>query len=168
MTVFNETSPLDPPPAVPTRYILCSQDRAISRDWAIRTAREQFDATIEEFDASHSPFWSRPADFVELLAGSDMLTTSASAAARGSEMSSPTSIVVKGRRTRVRIDGVDTPPADIVAARYRPQPGRLGTTALPTGRPPNDCSGHPWLRILSSSVRPYLAAGVCASRRRHS
>jgi hypothetical protein len=58
---------LAPPAAVPIRYVLCSQDRAISRDWAIRTAREQFDATIEEFDASHSPFWSRPADLAELL-----------------------------------------------------------------------------------------------------
>jgi len=67
MTIVTETAPLAPPEVVPTRYVLCSQDRAIGRDWAIRTAREQFDATIEEFDASHSPFWSRPADFVELL-----------------------------------------------------------------------------------------------------
>ena len=67
MTVFTETAPLDPPAAVPTRYVVCSQDRAVSRDWAIRTAREQFDATIEEFDSSHSPFWSRPADLAELL-----------------------------------------------------------------------------------------------------
>jgi hypothetical protein len=55
------------PAAVPTRYVLCSQDRAISRDWAVRTTREQFDATIEEFDASHPPFWSRPGDFADLL-----------------------------------------------------------------------------------------------------
>jgi pimeloyl-ACP methyl ester carboxylesterase len=67
MTIFTETAPLAPPAGVPTRYILCRQDRAISREWAIRTAREQFGASIEEFDASHSPFWSRPADFVELL-----------------------------------------------------------------------------------------------------
>lgn len=67
MTIFNETAPLVAPAAVPTRYLLCSQDRAISRDWALRTARAQFDATIEEFDASHSPFWSRPADFADLL-----------------------------------------------------------------------------------------------------
>ena len=55
---YNDCEPAD---------AVCSQDRAVSRDWAIRTAREQFDATIEEFDASHSPFWSRPADLAELL-----------------------------------------------------------------------------------------------------
>jgi pimeloyl-ACP methyl ester carboxylesterase len=67
MTVFSETAPPEPPARVPTRYVFCSQDRALSRDWAIRTAREQFDATIEEFDSSHSPFWSRPADLADLL-----------------------------------------------------------------------------------------------------
>jgi pimeloyl-ACP methyl ester carboxylesterase len=67
MTIFTETAPLTPPEVVPTRYVLCSQDRAIGRDWAIRTAREQFNATLEEFNASHSPFWSRPADLVDLL-----------------------------------------------------------------------------------------------------
>lgn len=67
MTIFTERAPLAPPAAVPTRYVVCSQDRAISRDWAIQTAREQFNATIEEFDASHSPFWSRPADLADLL-----------------------------------------------------------------------------------------------------
>lgn len=67
MTVFGDMPPLVSPTAVPTRYVLCSQDYAISRDWAIPTAQEQFDATIQEFDASHSPFWSRPADFAEVL-----------------------------------------------------------------------------------------------------
>ena len=67
MTIVTETAPLSPSEAVPTRYVLCSQDRAISRDWAIRTAYEQFDATIEEFDASQSPFWSRPVALADLL-----------------------------------------------------------------------------------------------------
>ncbi len=67
MTVFGDMPPSVSRDAVPTRYVLCSQDYAISRDWAIPTAQEQFDATIEEFDASHSPFWSRPADFAKLL-----------------------------------------------------------------------------------------------------
>jgi pimeloyl-ACP methyl ester carboxylesterase len=66
VTIFTETSP-PAPPAVPTRYVVCSQDRAVSRGWAIRTAREQFDAIIVVFDASHSPFWSRPADLAGLL-----------------------------------------------------------------------------------------------------
>jgi hypothetical protein len=67
LSVFSEPAPSLAPAAVPTRYVVCTQDRAVSRDWAIRTAREQFDATIEEFDASHSPFWSRPSDLVDLL-----------------------------------------------------------------------------------------------------
>jgi pimeloyl-ACP methyl ester carboxylesterase len=69
MTVFTEMPPLVSKVEVPTRYILCTQDHAVSRDWAIPTAREQFDATVEEFDAAHSPFWSRPVDFTKLLIG---------------------------------------------------------------------------------------------------
>ena len=65
ITTFTETAP--PVVKVPTRYIVCTQDRAINRDWAVPTARERFDATIEEIDASHSPFWSRPAELAELL-----------------------------------------------------------------------------------------------------
>jgi len=75
-TILTEAAPSDPPAAVPTRYVLCSRDQAVSREWAIRTARERFDATIEEFDASHSPFWSRPYDLVELLTGSRLDTSS--------------------------------------------------------------------------------------------
>jgi hypothetical protein len=66
MTIFTEQPPLARPAGL-VRYVLCSRDRVISREWAIRTAREQLDATLEEFDASHSPFWSRPAALVKLL-----------------------------------------------------------------------------------------------------
>ncbi|OBA90656.1 hypothetical protein A5662_22630 [Mycobacteriaceae bacterium 1482268.1] len=74
--VFTEAAPVEPPAAVPTRYVLCTRDQALSRDWAIRTARERFDAIVEEFDASHSPFWSRPADLAELLTRSGLGTSS--------------------------------------------------------------------------------------------
>jgi pimeloyl-ACP methyl ester carboxylesterase len=67
LTIFTECAPARETPLVPTRYVLCRQDRAISPRWATNTAREQFNARIEEFDASHSPFWSRPADFAGLL-----------------------------------------------------------------------------------------------------
>jgi pimeloyl-ACP methyl ester carboxylesterase len=72
MTIFTECAPALDTPLVPTRYILCRRDRVISRQWATRTAREQFSARIEEFDASHSPFWSRPADFAALLISSGL------------------------------------------------------------------------------------------------
>ena len=61
ITVFNEASPLDPPPAVPTATSCAVRIEPYPATGPIRTAREQFDATIEEFDASHSPFWSRAA-----------------------------------------------------------------------------------------------------------
>jgi pimeloyl-ACP methyl ester carboxylesterase len=72
MTIFTECAPAVDSPLVPTRYILCRRDRVISRHWATHTAREQFSARIEEFDASHSPFWSRPADFAALLISSGL------------------------------------------------------------------------------------------------
>src|ERR1700727_1566532 len=62
LTIFTECAPARETPSVPTCYVLCRQDRVISPPWARHTAREQFGARIEEFDASHSPFWSRPAD----------------------------------------------------------------------------------------------------------
>jgi len=67
LTIFTERAPTRETPLIPTRYVLCSRDRAVSREWATHTAREQFNAHIEEIDASHSPFWSRPADLVAVL-----------------------------------------------------------------------------------------------------
>jgi pimeloyl-ACP methyl ester carboxylesterase len=69
-TIFTECAPITEAPSIPTRYVLCSRDQAISPEWATHTAHEQFNAQIEEFDASHSPFWSRPADFAALLSDS--------------------------------------------------------------------------------------------------
>jgi pimeloyl-ACP methyl ester carboxylesterase len=70
LTIFTECAPIPETSSIPTRYVLCSRDRAISPEWARHTAHEQFNAQIEEFDASHSPFWSRPADFAALLSNS--------------------------------------------------------------------------------------------------
>jgi pimeloyl-ACP methyl ester carboxylesterase len=62
-----ERTPLIETPSVPIRYIACTQDRAVSPGWGAATARERFGATVEWFDASHSPFWSRPDDLAEVL-----------------------------------------------------------------------------------------------------
>lgn len=67
LTIFNECAPARESSLIPTRYVVCSQDRVVSPEWAKRTAHLQFNARIEEFDAAHSPFWSRPDDFAALL-----------------------------------------------------------------------------------------------------
>jgi pimeloyl-ACP methyl ester carboxylesterase len=65
---YREKTPLTGRPNVATRYIWCAQDRTVSRDWALRAALERFDARIEEFESSHSPFTSHPAALAALLA----------------------------------------------------------------------------------------------------
>lgn len=62
---YREKSP--PSGRPPTRYIWCTEDRAVSHDWACKTATDRFDARIIEFESSHSPFLSRPAALAELL-----------------------------------------------------------------------------------------------------
>jgi pimeloyl-ACP methyl ester carboxylesterase len=67
-TAFAEPCPLDVWPDVPSRYILMSEDRAVSPDWSRRVARERLCVEPIELAGSHSPFYSRPAELVDLLA----------------------------------------------------------------------------------------------------
>jgi pimeloyl-ACP methyl ester carboxylesterase len=64
-----ETTPLRAFPDVPSRYLVCRQDRTVSGDWAAPTAVERFGAAVEYLDSSHSPFWSRPTELAAVLAG---------------------------------------------------------------------------------------------------
>lgn len=64
-----EVTPLTEFPRVPSRYIVCRADRAIDNEWAAHAASTRFGSTIAWFGASHSPFWSRPADLAAVLAG---------------------------------------------------------------------------------------------------
>ena len=59
-----EQCPLQVWPDVPTRYILCADDRVIGPDWSRRVSVERLGGPAIELPGSHSPFLSRP----ELLA----------------------------------------------------------------------------------------------------
>jgi pimeloyl-ACP methyl ester carboxylesterase len=56
-------------PAVPTTYIVCTDDRMLRPEWSRRAVHERLSADLIEFPGGHSPFYSRPADLAELLLG---------------------------------------------------------------------------------------------------
>jgi hypothetical protein len=64
---FIERTPFTGGPTVPTRYVVCTEDRVFDAGYAIEAARVRLHARIREIEASHSPFWSRPADLAALL-----------------------------------------------------------------------------------------------------
>lgn len=65
--VTQEVTPLRQWPAVPTAYILCTDDRAISRAYALRAARRQLGIDPIELPGGHSPFLSRPRVLAQAL-----------------------------------------------------------------------------------------------------
>jgi pimeloyl-ACP methyl ester carboxylesterase len=65
--VLAEKSPWQGHVPSPTRYVVCTDDRAVSGSWARRTAEERFGVGAESLASSHSPFWSRPAALADLL-----------------------------------------------------------------------------------------------------
>jgi pimeloyl-ACP methyl ester carboxylesterase len=67
-TVMTETTPLVVWPDVPSTYILMTEDRAVGQDWSRMRAKE-IDADLIEMEGSHSPFYSRPSDLADILAG---------------------------------------------------------------------------------------------------
>ncbi|OBF15711.1 alpha/beta hydrolase [Mycobacterium sp. ACS4331] len=63
------TAPL---PAVPSTYIVCTDDRILDPDWSRRVAAERLGADVVELPGGHSPFLSRPevlADVLDALSG---------------------------------------------------------------------------------------------------
>ncbi|MBV9090211.1 MAG: alpha/beta hydrolase, partial [Mycobacteriaceae bacterium] len=54
-------------PDVPSSYILMTDDRAISRDWAQRMASDTARARIHTMPGGHSPFFARPKELCDLL-----------------------------------------------------------------------------------------------------
>ena len=62
------TSPGDDPwRSIPTTYIVCERDRAISPE--LQRAMAQHAGRVEIMDTDHSPFASKPEEFGRLLAG---------------------------------------------------------------------------------------------------
>ena len=64
-----EPWPLERWPDVPTRYLLCRDDRMFSADWARRHARERLGIEADEMDGGHYIALARPAELAERLVG---------------------------------------------------------------------------------------------------
>lgn len=69
VTVFTERCPIDTWPAVPSTSIVMTDDRAVGPEWSRRVARERLGADLIELPGSHSPFYSRPVELAQVLAG---------------------------------------------------------------------------------------------------
>ena len=61
--------PLETWPNVPTRYLLCRDDRMFPATWARRHARERLGIEADEMDGGHYISLSRPRELADRLAG---------------------------------------------------------------------------------------------------
>jgi hypothetical protein len=66
-TPMREPWPLDAWPDVPTRYLLCRDDRFLPAAFARRVARERLGIVADEMDGSHAPYLSRPDELADYL-----------------------------------------------------------------------------------------------------
>ena len=62
-----EPWPLDAWPDVPTRYLLCRDDRLFPAEWMRGVVRERLGITPDEIDGGHCPALSRPRALAERL-----------------------------------------------------------------------------------------------------
>jgi pimeloyl-ACP methyl ester carboxylesterase len=62
-----EPWPLDAWPDVPTRYLLCRDDRMFPAEWTRRLVRERLGITPDEIDGGHCPYLSRPKELADRL-----------------------------------------------------------------------------------------------------
>jgi pimeloyl-ACP methyl ester carboxylesterase len=65
--VFAKPSPLQAWPDVPTRFLLCRDDRFFPADFQRRVVRERLGITPDEMGGGHLPAMSRPEELVERL-----------------------------------------------------------------------------------------------------
>jgi pimeloyl-ACP methyl ester carboxylesterase len=65
--MFDDPWPLAAWPDVPTRYIVCRDDRFLPAAFARRHARERLGIEPDEIDGGHCPFLSRPDELVGRL-----------------------------------------------------------------------------------------------------
>ena len=66
-TPMGERWPLAAWPDVPTRVVLCRDDRFFPPDFQRRVAKERLGITPDEIDGGHLPVLSRPKDLVEMF-----------------------------------------------------------------------------------------------------
>jgi pimeloyl-ACP methyl ester carboxylesterase len=68
-TRMGEPSPLKAWPDVPTRVLLCRDDRLLPAAYVRRVARERLGITPDEIDGGHTPALSRPKELADYLEG---------------------------------------------------------------------------------------------------
>jgi pimeloyl-ACP methyl ester carboxylesterase len=66
-TPMEKPWPLAAWPDVPTRYLLCRDDRMFPAEWTRRVVHERLGMTPDEIDGGHSPALSRPKELAERL-----------------------------------------------------------------------------------------------------
>ena len=66
-TPFEKPWPLDAWPDVPTRFLLCRDDRFFPVDFQRRIVRERLGIVPDEMDGGHLPALARPAELVDRL-----------------------------------------------------------------------------------------------------
>lgn len=66
-TPGKEPWPLAAWPNVPTRYLLCRNDRLFPAKWVRRVVRDRLGMTPDEIDSGHTPALSRPRELAEKL-----------------------------------------------------------------------------------------------------
>ena len=64
---MREPCPLPEWPDVPTRYLLCRDDRMFPAEWLREVVRERLGLDPDEMDGGHSPYLSRPSELAERL-----------------------------------------------------------------------------------------------------
>jgi pimeloyl-ACP methyl ester carboxylesterase len=66
-TPMRERWPLEAWPDVPTRYLLCRDDRCFPAEWTRGMVRDRLGIEPDEIDGSHCPYLARPHELVERL-----------------------------------------------------------------------------------------------------
>lgn len=66
-TPFEKPWPLEAWPDVPTKFLLCREDRFFPADFMRRVVRERLGITPDEMDGGHLPALSRPKELAECL-----------------------------------------------------------------------------------------------------
>jgi len=66
---YNSAWPLDGLPAVPTRFVACTEDRFFPLAFMRRLAAERLGVLPDEIDAGHCVALSRPRELVDMLVG---------------------------------------------------------------------------------------------------
>jgi pimeloyl-ACP methyl ester carboxylesterase len=65
--VMEEPWPLPAWPDVPTRFLLCRDDRCFPADWLRPVVEQRLGITPEEIDGGHMPYVSRPRELADRL-----------------------------------------------------------------------------------------------------